>query len=241
MRWKNRYQNDSIEFSITLKKCYKRYFIMFFIAFKKHYQNVSITTLITLKKCYQVSQWYKILWFNNVSTWWWSDYFCIFRDDWASNIDARKSIAAYCVFIGNNLVSWLSKKQFVVARSSMKFGYRALALVAYEVTWLKQLLSELTSCLSHNSIIWCDNVSVGALAMYPVFHAHKKHIEIDVHFVRDQVLKGTLKVRYIPSSYQLADCLTKSLIKRIKFLTAKDFIEILDQFNWKLKNIVHWQ
>ncbi|KAA0026101.1 putative mitochondrial protein [Cucumis melo var. makuwa] len=96
-----------------------------------------------------------------------------FDVDWASNIDDRKSIAAYCVFIGNNLVS---------------------------------------CCPSRKPVIWCDNISAGGLAMNPVFHARTKNIEIDVHFVRDQVLKGALEVRYVPSVDQLADCLTKSLI-----------------------------
>lgn len=60
-------------------------------------------------------------------------------------------------------------------------------------------------------ILWCDSMSAGALATNPVFHARTKHIEIDIHFVRDQVLRGALSIRYIPSSDQLADCLTKSL------------------------------
>ncbi|KAA0051519.1 putative mitochondrial protein [Cucumis melo var. makuwa] len=119
--------------------------------------------------------------------------------DWASNINDRKSIAAYCIFIGNTLVFWSSKKQTVVARSSTKSEYRALALVASEVIWLKQLLLELTSYPSRKLVIWCDNISSGALAMNPVFHARTKHIEIDVHFVRDQVLKGALEVRYVSS------------------------------------------
>ncbi|KAL0539470.1 hypothetical protein IC582_023682 [Cucumis melo] len=119
--------------------------------------------------------------------------------DWASNINDRKSIVAYCIFIGNTLVFWSSKKQTVVARSSTKSEYRALALVASEVIWLKQLLLELTSYPSRKPVIWCDNISSGALAMNPVFHARTKHIEIDVHFVRDQVLKGALEVRYVSS------------------------------------------
>ncbi|KAL0551843.1 hypothetical protein IC582_010932 [Cucumis melo] len=129
--------------------------------------------------------------------------------NWASNIDDRKSVAAYCVFIGNNLVSWSSKKQTVVARSSTKSEYRALALAASEVIWLKQLLFQLNVNLPLKPVIWYDKVSAGTLATNPVFHARTKHIKIDVHFVRDHVLRGTIDVRYVPSADQLADCLTK--------------------------------
>ncbi|TYJ96957.1 putative mitochondrial protein [Cucumis melo var. makuwa] len=84
--------------------------------------------------------------------------------NWASNIDDRKSVAAYCVFICNNLVSWLSKKQTVVARSSTNSEYRALALAASEVILLKQLLFELNVNLPLKPVIWYDNVSAGTLA-----------------------------------------------------------------------------
>ncbi|TYJ96769.1 putative mitochondrial protein [Cucumis melo var. makuwa] len=131
--------------------------------------------------------------------------------DWAANIDDRKSVVAYCVFLGANLVSWSSKKPTVVARSSTESEYRALDLAASEIVWLKQLLEELHISQSRKPVLWCDNISVGALATNPVFHARTKHIEIDVHFIRDQVLRGVLEVRYVPSTNQLADCLTKSL------------------------------
>ncbi|TYK28692.1 putative mitochondrial protein [Cucumis melo var. makuwa] len=81
----------------------------------------------------------------------------------------------------------------------MESEYRALAVSASKVIWLKQLLSELASCPSRKLVIWCDNISIEALAMNPVFHARTKHIEIIVHFIRDQVLKGVLEVRYVPS------------------------------------------
>lgn len=59
--------------------------------------------------------------------------------DWASNIDDRKFVAAYCVYYGNTLVSWSSKKQTAVARSSTESEYRALAHVAAEIIWLVNL------------------------------------------------------------------------------------------------------
>ena len=120
-------------------------------------------------------------------------------------------MAGYCVYLGNSLISWASRKQKVVSRSSTESEYRALADGAAEIRWIHSLLTELGLTVKQPSLIWCDNVSAKALSANPVQHARSKHIEIDLHFVRDMVLSGFLNVRYIPSSQQIADCLTKAL------------------------------
>ncbi|KAH9762199.1 retrovirus-related pol polyprotein from transposon RE1 [Citrus sinensis] len=110
--------------------------------------------------------------------------------DWGSDLDDRKSIGAYCVYLGNNMISWSSKKQTVVTKSSAKSEYRALASATLEIAWLKSLFLEMRNL---------------------VFHSRTKHIEIDVHFIRDKVLAGDLKICYVPSEDQIADILTKPL------------------------------
>uniref|UniRef100_A0A803PAZ4 Reverse transcriptase Ty1/copia-type domain-containing protein n=1 Tax=Cannabis sativa TaxID=3483 RepID=A0A803PAZ4_CANSA len=142
--------------------------------------------------------------------------------DWACCPYDRRSLAGYCVFLGESLISWSSKKQNIVARSSTESEYRSLAHLAAELTWLQELWQEMKFKASTTPIIWCDNMSACALASNLVFHARTKHIELNVHFVRDKVLQKKLGICYIPSHDQTVDCLTKGLSpSRFKFLVDK--------------------
>ena len=131
--------------------------------------------------------------------------------DWASDQDDRRSISAYYVYLGKNLISWSCKQQPTVARSSTEAENKALANAAAEIQWLKTLLSNLHISTVHPLILWCDNIGATYLTSNPLFHARTKHIEIDFHYVRDQVLNGQLTVRLISTKDQYADALTKPL------------------------------
>ncbi|KAK6151361.1 hypothetical protein DH2020_013996 [Rehmannia glutinosa] len=134
--------------------------------------------------------------------------------DWAGDLDTRHSTSAYVVFLGSNPISWSSKKQTTVARSSTEAEYRAIASATAEVNWLNNLLHELLVSLVTPPTIYCDNVGATYLCSNPVFHSRMKHIALDFHFVRDQVLHKKLRVSHVSSADQLADSLTKPLARK---------------------------
>ncbi|KAH9670341.1 putative LRR receptor-like serine/threonine-protein kinase [Citrus sinensis] len=80
-----------------------------------------------------------------------------------------------------------------------------------EIAWIQSLFSELNIRCISVPIIWCDNMSATKLAKNPVYHSRTKHIELDMHFVRDKVLAEELEIHFIPSEEQIADVLTNPL------------------------------
>uniref|UniRef100_A0A2N9EYP1 Uncharacterized protein n=1 Tax=Fagus sylvatica TaxID=28930 RepID=A0A2N9EYP1_FAGSY len=131
--------------------------------------------------------------------------------DWAGDPTDRRSTTGYCFLLGDSLISWRSKKQSVVARSSTEAEYRALADTTAELLWLRWLLQDLGIDCSTAVPIHCDNQSAIQIAHNDVFHERTKHIEIDCHFVRHHLLQGTLQLRSVSSQDQLADIFTKPM------------------------------
>jgi hypothetical protein len=119
--------------------------------------------------------------------------------------------SGFAVFLGDNLVSWSSKKKATVSRSSTEAEYKAIANVTAEIIWIKALLKELWVYLHKPPRLWCDNVGATYLTANPIFNGRTKHVEVDFHFVREQVASKAMEVRVISSKDQLADVLTKPL------------------------------
>jgi hypothetical protein len=80
-----------------------------------------------------------------------------------------------------------------------------------EASWLRQLLAELHTSPSWSTLIYCDNVSAVYLSTNPIQHQRTKHVEIDLHFVRDRVAMGEVRVLHVPTTSQFADIFTKGL------------------------------
>jgi hypothetical protein len=96
--------------------------------------------------------------------------------DYVGCPDTLRSTTGYSIYLGANCISWTSKKQLTISRSSAEAEYRAMASAATKLTWISYLLRDIGLTLHHPPTLFCDNNSVLHMTVNPVFHAHTKHI-----------------------------------------------------------------
>nr|GEV55839.1 ribonuclease H-like domain-containing protein [Tanacetum cinerariifolium] len=125
-----------------------------------------------------------------------------------------------------------------LSRSSVEAEYRGVANVFAETSWIRNLLCELHTPLFIATLVYCDNVSVVYMFANPVQHQRTKHIEIDIHFVRDFVASGQVRVLHVPSRFQLkkgesinARDLETNLYWEFGKFTSRDVLQL--QPEWK--------
>jgi len=142
--------------------------------------------------------------------------------DWACCSDTRRLITRWCMFLGNSLVSWKSKKQDQVSKSSTEFEYRAMSSACFEIIWLRGLLGELGFSQVEPTSLHADNTSVIQIAANPVFHERTKHIEVDCHSIHEAYDACVIYLLHISTTLQTANVFTKALSKhRHHFLVDK--------------------
>ena len=129
--------------------------------------------------------------------------------DWGGCLDTPRSTSGYCVFLNDNLISWSTKRQPTVSKSSAEAEYRGVANVVSETFWVRNLLLELHCPIRTATLVYCDNVSAAYFSDNPVHHQRTKHIEMDIHFVREKVKRGDVRVLHVSSRFQIVDIFTK--------------------------------
>ena len=151
--------------------------------------------------------------------------------DWASDPDAKRSTSAACIFLGPNLISWWAKKQTLSSSSIVEVEYRSLAQASAEIIQIQSLLKEL-QVKSKVPQIFCDNLSVVSLAHNHVLHSRTKHMELNIFFVREKVIKKELIVSHVPAQDQWVDVLTKPL-STARFIYLRDKLRVCDTLSLK--------
>jgi hypothetical protein len=101
---------------------------------------------------------------------------------WASDSSHRRSLSAYCVFLGGSLIAWKTKKPVAVSRSSAEAELQAMALVTAEVTWLRWLLEDFGISVSRPTPLLSDRIGAISIAHDPVKHELTKHIGVDASY-----------------------------------------------------------
>jgi hypothetical protein len=123
----------------------------------------------------------------------------------------RKSVSGYVFLLAGAPISWKSKSQSSVALSSCEAEYMAASSAAQEAIHLRRLLASVGQIIKGASILLEDNQGCIALANNPVHHNRSKHIDLRAHCIREKVTEGVVDLKYVPTSEQLADILTKPL------------------------------
>lgn len=147
--------------------------------------------------------------------------------------DSRQSISANSILLCGGALTWMSKKQVVVALSSTEAEYTALTAPSQETMYNRSFMQSIGYPQKEATVLRCDNQSALALAKNPIHHARTRHIDVKQHFIRQAVTNGHVKFEYVQIDKNIADLFTKSLPKEchVEHCSGLGLTSLLDIIN----------
>jgi hypothetical protein len=131
--------------------------------------------------------------------------------DWAADVDTRRSVTGYVIFLNGNPIAWACKKQHTVAMSTTEAEYMAQSAATEELQFIRMFCEEIGVVYTEPVVLRTDNQTARSIATAEISCSRTKHIDIRHHQVREEVERGQLDVQWVPTEEQIADILTKCL------------------------------
>ncbi|KAG4039793.1 hypothetical protein PC123_g24658 [Phytophthora cactorum] len=139
--------------------------------------------------------------------------------DWANDPESRKSTTGFVFTLAGGAISWMSRRQSIVALSTAEAEYVAECEATMEAAAASNILQEVMPQRTVDLRLGIDNQAAHVLATNPTYSRRTRHIELRWHFVREQVQKGAIELHKVKGNENPADAFTKPLDKnRLKFL-----------------------
>ncbi len=147
--------------------------------------------------------------------------------DWIDDQNIRRLISSYVFNINNEIISWSSKRQSIVILFICEIEYIDQTQIVKKIIWLRNLLIQLICDVNYSQVvvIYENNQEIIVLIKNSQSHARIKHIDIQTHFIRKNVIDESIDLVYILTKQMIIDDLTKSLIKN-KFVQFRIVLKI---------------
>ena len=159
--------------------------------------------------------------------------------DQAYSMDERKSTSGGTFFLGEKLVSWLSKKQDYISQSTSQEKYVVTEKNYNQSMWMKKMLRDIKIEIEELIIIYYDNSSTMSMSNNLVLHSKTTHISIQYHVLREKATKKEIILEYVTTKDWIADIFTKPLPKdTFKYLRGMVGVMLLPTLYWMMQKCI---